>query len=381
MRRMGFDRTRIVRLEGGQEREEAENTKTGVVLVDHIAGGKSFELLFHENYDTIRKVVNGFRQPGVAVVACDADRGRPAGSMCVAAYAGRANSAIIGRHSMADLYLDSDPSLSLRHMVLVLDPLARLGDGSRDLRFRLVDLRTRQAFEDEGGRRMEALAAEGPIFIRCGHFALFCLPTGDGQEWPPSPEAGWSCIPERVYLQESAAEPDRWARRRRPRTPPPEEEGSQSQALKKITHVQRIRGPARARQNLLGEGEEPLGTLQIQTGDASQKLVIGSGAARRGVLLGRYERCDSNEETLLVDRNISRVHLLLVEVGGELYAIDTASTNGTFLRAGGGPPGLGAGTAVDVGEDWEEVRIAALGSGAELSLGEGLAMLRWRPAG
>jgi hypothetical protein len=375
---MSLDRTRIVRLDAGQQREDAENTKTGVLLIDRPRIGRSFELLFKENYDHVRKVVTAFRQPGVAVVAFDFERGRPSGSLCVAAYPTRANSAIVGRHSIADLYLDADPTLSLRHMVLVVDPLSRMVSGSGDLRFRLIDLRTRAAFEDERGRRMEALAAEGPIFVRCGNYALFCLPTGDGQEWPASAEEGWQCIPERVYLEESSAEPDRWLRQKRPREAPAEDA-----RLQKITHVQRGRGPARARRNLLAEGEQPLGTLDIYTENATQKLVIGATAARRGVLLGRYDRCDSNEETLLSDPNISRVHLLLLGIGGDIYAIDTASTNGTYVFRGSERP-WAEGSALEPGAaesaDWEEVRILPLAAGTELCLGEELARLAWRPA-
>jgi pSer/pThr/pTyr-binding forkhead associated (FHA) protein len=54
---------------------------------------------------------------------------------------------------------------------------------------------------------------------------------------------------------------------------------------------------------------------------------LGEEDLARGVLLGRYDRCverfDANE--------ISRVHLLIARVGGDLVAIDTASTNGSFL--------------------------------------------------
>jgi len=46
----------------------------------------------------------------------------------------------------------------------------------------------------------------------------------------------------------------------------------------------------------------------------------------QGVLLGRYDRCGIPLAEL---HSVSRVHLLLVQLGEELLAIDTASTNGT----------------------------------------------------
>ncbi len=58
------------------------------------------------------------------------------------------------------------------------------------------------------------------------------------------------------------------------------------------------------------------------------------------------------------DQNISRVHLVLVEIAGTVYAMDTASTNGVW-----------------VGET--EVRMVPLESGSEFTLGGDLARLVW----
>ena len=77
-------------------------------------------------------------------------------------------------------------------------------------------------------------------------------------------------------------------------------------------------------------------------------------------LLGRYERCDTHGATVFAHHGISRVHLLVVEVEGAVYAVDTGSTNGTFH-----------------GDD--EVRIVPLASGTELVFGDGLARMEWMP--
>ncbi len=46
------------------------------------------------------------------------------------------------------------------------------------------------------------------------------------------------------------------------------------------------------------------------------------------MLLGRYERCDVNENHIDMPRAVSRVHALLLIIDGCLYAIDTGSING-----------------------------------------------------
>src|SRR6185436_13232851 len=73
----------------------------------------------------------------------------------------------------------------------------------------------------------------------------------------------------------------------------------------------------------------------------------------RGLLIGRYERCAFGAE----DDRLSRVHLLLLRDGDQVWAIDTASSNGT--TAGG-----------------SAIRQIRLGARAELDLGAAVT-LRW----
>jgi hypothetical protein len=382
MPRVGARKTRIVSLEDGQDRREAQNLRTGVLVSDRDAG-LPFRELFAAAWSEMRRIVLAFDQAGVAVVAVDALKKRVAGSMCLAAKENRANAAIVGRHGQCDLYLHADPAMSLRHLVVLVHPLVAGGE----VTYRVLDLRTRTAFADEGGRRLEAVTAEGPMFLQIGGYALFFLVTGDEGAWPEEAEQAWQCIPERVYLDEALAEPDRWRRRRRglpvPVTSPgPSAVGAAGvdgndfaagtgvgQALpaapvarESITLVRTQPGPSRARVGADAEGDAgpPLGTLKLSSGGRSQAMILGHHAAETGVLLGRYERCDTHGATVLAHHGVSRVHLLVVEVEGTLYAIDTGSTNGTFQ-----------------GED--EVRIVPLASGTALILGDGLARMEWMP--
>jgi hypothetical protein len=378
-------KTRIVHLAAGQRRKEAENAKTCVLMFDQSFTADSFRALFLANYTAIRHECTAFSQPGLAIFAIDVLTGAMVGSMCLAAKVDMPNSAIAGRHGMADLYLEGDASLSLRHLAIIASPLTSID--SHDIRFRIVDLRTSTAFQDEFGQQFEALLAEGPLFVRCGNYALFCLPTGDPTGWPPKAEDGWECIPERVYIQGEAAEPDRWQRQRpSPGVKPAghsdaakgDDDGdkdhnqaghSESEAggqpaeqdrRSAKTLVRSVAGPVRAR--LLKAGEEPLGTLRISAEVGVQSLVIGRRAAQQGVLLGRYERCDIDGVNVLTHRRISRVHLLVIEIEGRLYAVDTASTHGTWL-----------------GKESREVRITRMEAGTQLVLGQDFATLRWSP--
>lgn len=353
---MSDAKTRIIHLQGGQQRGEAPNTGTLVVVFDQSLEPESFRDLFIRNYKVIHHTCTRFSQPGVAIFAIDSFTGKLVGSLCVAAKVGAANSAIIGRHGMTDLYLDGDSGLSLRHLALVLWPLVP----SEDVRFRIVDLRTRSAFQDENGRRYESLVAEGPLFIRCGSYVLFFLVTGDQIGWPDSAKDGWACIPERVYVDSGEAEPDRWQRKRELRQIMRAESSDGRNA---ITLVHSSPGPIRAQAQLLIPGEETLGTLRITSRAGIQKLVVGQSAARSGILLGRYSRCDIDGSHILVDESISRVHLLILGVADQLYAIDTASTHGTWIRS-----------------DQREIRISPLVAGQEFCLGDDLVQLRWSPA-
>lgn len=348
---MSSEHTRISR-SGSQRRQHVDNAATMILTDEDLAPVPSpvFHELFCAQYVAIRDTCTSFDQPGVALIAIDRIKRTLAGATCLAAKVERANAAIIGRHGMTDLFLERDPSVSLRHLAVVLRPLA--GD---EVRFHLMDLRTPLAFDDERGRRMEALVAEGPMFVRCGRYALFLLPTGDPTAWPDAAEDGWACIPERIYFEEQGARPERWRQRARRRRLP----AAQPQHASRSTVVQTMRGPARLRASLLEEGERPAGTLHVSTGSTTQALAVGRRALAEGLLLGRYDRCDGDGPAVFTDPKISRVHLLVVAVQDRVYAVDAASTNGIARRGG------------------SEQRVIALDPGVEVLLGDDLGVVRW----
>jgi hypothetical protein len=373
------NRTRIVELRRGVERGEADNRRTGVMVADSLPT-LPFARLFPIAWPELRRLLQSFTVPGIVVVAVDAVAKRIAGTLCLAAKVGAANAAIVGRHGHCDLYLEGDPALSLRHMALVVSPLAA-GDRGPQVSFRCLDLRTRTAFLDEHGRRLESVIAEGPTFLAAGSHALFIVVSGEDPVWPESASDAWKCIPERVYLDERDAEPDRWRRRRKLAkgvTEEPTDGGAQlaegtgvvdvsEPAAKqggdpnRITLVRTQPGPARAKVSLLAEDDREVGQLSVTSGGKSQKIAIGERAAEGGILLGRYERCDTHGATVVAHHGISRVHVLVLKIDSDVYAIDTGSTNGTTRT----------------GSD-AEIRIVRLEDGLELVLGDDLATVKWK---
>ena len=89
-------------------------------------------------------------------------------------------------------------------------------------------------------------------------------------------------------------------------------------------------------QDLLREGEDRAGALVVRSGARRRRLALGPTALRRGVLLGRYARCDS--AGVLRSTDLSRVHLFVLEVAERIWAFDTASTHGVSLDLLGDSP-------------------------------------------
>jgi hypothetical protein len=81
---------------------------------------------------------------------------------------------------------------------------------------------------------------------------------------------------------------------------------------------------------LLGEGARPhtaWGRVRLVGDSQTVEFPMSREQLARGVLIGRYGRCGI---ALGMLTTLSRVHLMLVLLGEELLAIDTASTNGTW---------------------------------------------------
>jgi hypothetical protein len=204
---------------------------------------------------------------------------------------------IAGRHERCDVVLSRDAEVSLRHV------LVRATRGPHgQLQLRAIDLRSRCGLLSEEGKRCEAIASEGPLFLRIASYVLLLFPTG------PSVRA-WSHDADETWRQ--------LAPRNQEIRPPPQ--------------------PLKSR-SAPGAGAVKLATITIhssspQAGELTSTHAVWSDQLERGILVGRDDRCSHGG---VDEGNLSRVHLVLLSVDDEVWAIDTASTNGS--RVLHGPP-------------------------------------------
>jgi hypothetical protein len=304
---------------------DAENSRTVVATFRASAPAIDFRRLFLAHYERIRAVCMEFAEPGLAVVSIDL-RGRWEGSMCLASRAGELRTGVVGRHSEADLFIGDDPTIALRHLLFVVEPPRSLQSALRgEVRFRVLDLNTGNPPIDEDGRAVESLTAEGPIFLACQDHAIMAFVTGDPTDWPESARDAWACIPARVFVEERLAPTAEGSKRSRlpgARRMPIE--------IGRITLVRRHEGPVHVVDRRMSEDDSAHGILMIQSGEKTEVLRVGRESLRRGLLVGRYDRCQASERNAIEDVNVSRVHLMVVEIVGQPFAIDLASSNGSY---------------------------------------------------
>lgn len=277
-----------------------------------LAPPPSFEEAFVRHYGAILDFLVRYDQPGVLAIGIDA-RGLQ-GTLWLRGD-DSLRTGIVGRHDKCGLFLPDDDAVSLRHVAVLV----------RDRRVRVLDLRTAHGFEDESGRRLRGVVADGPLLLTIARTRLFLLPTGRGAKWPMDGQEAWRALPPRTFAD---------AR-------PAEERG----AVASLTQLIRLARPRPAGENqvtvtalrgamggedlatLAAPGDEITAHLSLTDGSARATISIGRTATTRGVLIGRYDRCDV--PFMSSHDRISRVHALLVREGDDVYAIDCASMNGT----------------------------------------------------
>ena len=348
------DESRIIWQKSDRESGANDKTFIGSPLESVSAAPSKIQLsvrdLFSKHYEKIREWCSGQTRGGVALVALDGETVH--GAAFLASKSDTVSTAILGRHSQADLCLRGDASVSLRHLALLLFPK----QGPRP-RYRLLDLRTATGFLDERGKRLRAIEADGPAFVRLGFYTVVFFPVEESDPpWPEDADSGWEKIPDRLFLDE--VETDEQSREWEADSDRAWEVDELPRLQEAPTLVHSLAGPQMAVHELLDEDDEPLGELRITSTRGLATVVVGRRAAQAGILLGRSRRCDAGH--VLSDRGISRVHLLVIEIGGRLYAIDTASSNGVFR------------------EQAERQRAVCLDVDSKLSLSD-LATLKWHP--
>jgi hypothetical protein len=231
---------------------------------------------------------------------------------------------IIGRHTQCGLRLDAR-SVSLRHLAV----LVTTEPGREEPTVRLWDLNTQQPFRTEDGVANAAVMADGPIYFSLDEYGIWLVPARgaianspnvppDAPGWPMSAAEVWSLMPERQFLQrQTPAEPA---------TGPPAPAGVHAQTRNMSQTTITALGPALS---LGGEDDAvPWGEIRLAVGTRKERRRVSAERLAQGILIGRYDRC-----ALPLDgeaHELSRVHMLMVRIGEEVWAIDTASTNGVW---------------------------------------------------
>jgi len=284
-------------------------------------GSDPFAALFRKHFPALRSAYQAQPAEGVLIAGIDGNGVFDAHFHLRLPASGIAH-LIVGRHERCDVVLSRDTDVSLRHM------LVRATRGPHgQLQLRAIDLRSRCGLLSEDGKRCEAIASEGPLFLRIASYVVLLFPTGPTVR-------GWSHDADETWRT--------FAPRNQEILPPP-------QPLK-----------SRAAPSA---GAVKLATITIQSsspqaGELTSTHAVWSDQLERGILVGRDDRCSHGG---LEEGNLSRVHLVLLSVDDEVWAIDTASTNGT--RVVNGPP----------------FRQVLLSGETDLVLADALS-LRWAPA-
>lgn len=275
-----FDGTRFARLTQPHVQYRNDRTVYGGAMRFEC---ETFEQVLHSNSRRIRNQVRETTRQGVLIVALSTRNIE--GLLWLQASEGP-RLGIIGRHSMCDLAIEGHERLALRHVAVAVELV-------RDtIRVRVFDLASEAGTFDNKGEPLVAVDGEAPMLFQAAGLAFLCLETGSG-----------------------ACEVD---------------------AIGAVNKPRAVRGQssrnrrASAAEDLLGIWERVEGTLLVRSRDAETHLKVGRTALSRGVLIGRYPRC-AGAATLAHDECVSRVHALVISIGGEPVAIDVASTNGVWV--------------------------------------------------
>jgi hypothetical protein len=211
---------------------------------------------------------------------------------------------------------------------------------------RVWDLHTGQTLTGEDGTKLEALSSDGPIFLTLGRYHLAVIPLGQlPKALPVATREAWASLPQRSFLSAMG-------------------EGSGTLLLPErfsgafgTTSVTKMPSSIGLRdvERTPVAPDDRLGSLVVQSADKRLKFYVGKEHLERGILVGRYDRCIGSG----LDRAVSRVHLMIAEVGGAIVAIDTASTVGCKV-------------------DSERIKSIRLTGETKVRLGK-KSYIRWRP--
>ena len=239
-------------------------------------------------------------------------RGVAFGSMTIAA--NDSAFAIVGRHTQCGLVLPDDPFVALRHLLVRSIALPSGG-----VALRIFDLHTDLKFRLADGSTAQSIFAEGPVAIGVGEYALVALPN-DLKDAPgelPAPVVDTPpAVRDQIKVLEAAMSPYRANARPFHKT--------RITLMPMPVMVGEALPPSVGR--LAGGGY----TLTLERAGRGASVALSEEDLLRGIVIGRSEKCHSETLRQNTDMGTSRVHLLILKEGDQVYAYDLASTQGTY---------------------------------------------------
>jgi hypothetical protein len=289
--------------------------------------------LFLRKHDWIRDAYAETTEDSYLLVAVHLRDRTAARARVVKLEPGAFTDLIVGRHTRCHLTLEQDPGVSLRHLLvrLYLRPLDLVPV------FRVLDLCTDAGFMTADGRGTRGLVGAGHGMFRVGEYLVFLISNQD-EAWPDDPEKAWERLQAREFPTtecEAFRSSDDLvsAGQLRPRL-----RISKSERVERLSGSSRdpnhscfarILGPEYVEDHTPGpEGTRAYLKLREPWGGLDLRVDLLASQLRRGVLIGRYDRCELGGKRVGFPQEISRVHLILLEDEGRVYAIDAASSNG-----------------------------------------------------
>jgi hypothetical protein len=227
---------------------------------------------------------------------------------------GPGESAVVGRHKKCDIKLEHE-NVALRHLAVHVAKPSQSVAGRALLR--IWDLHTGKTLTCEDGTEVEALEADGPVFLSLGRYHLAMIPLGQlPKTMPLTTKEAWACLPKREFIS-SLAQGTGTALL-------PERRFDMNTSS--VTRMPSSIGLQALESSQAGQ-VDTVATLVVQGTEKRREFNIGAHHLERGILIGRYRRCVGSG----LDATVSRVHLMIATIGGETVAIDTASTVGSRL--------------------------------------------------
>lgn len=229
---------------------------------------------------------------------------------------------LVGRHRRCDLRIP-DESVSLRQLLV---RVYRPTEGRETPRVRLVDLRTHSGLADLAGAAAPGLLSDSHLAARFGGWILFVL-AGEHLAAGLHVDDAFAALEHTETVRAGPTELAPGPLRVRPRLRIVEADAANATRPTRIAHVE---GTLRLHAIDPGVREDAIGAVILEgAGAAGQCVRLTPSALAAGVLLGRYDRCQLQTSAAVGGIRLSRVHLCLLLDEYGLWAVDTASTNGT----------------------------------------------------